>query len=75
MFGFGLGKKRTKFGRWLDRQGITQLEIEKRAKLGRATVSRLCNDFDYVPKFETVAKVKKALKQLGHDVPDDYFGM
>ncbi|RFU71009.1 helix-turn-helix domain-containing protein [Peribacillus saganii] len=72
---FGLGKKRTKFGKWLDREGITQIEIEEKAKLGRATVSRLCNDFEYQPKYETVAKVKKALKQLGYNLPDDYFGM
>lgn len=72
---FGLGKSRTKFGRWLDREGITQIEIERRSKLGRATISRLCNDEDYRPKFETVQKVRKALSQLGKDVPDDYFGM
>lgn len=72
---FGLGKKRTKFGRWLDHEGITQLEIEKRAKLGRATISRLCNDRDYTPRFETVAKVRKALRELGRDVPDDYFDL
>ena len=73
---FGLGKKRTKFGRWIDREGITQLEIEKKAKLGRATVSRLCNDFEYKPKFETVTKVKRALKRLGYDdISDDYFNM
>ncbi|KAB2332915.1 helix-turn-helix domain-containing protein [Bacillus mesophilum] len=73
---FGLGKRRTKFGRWLDHEGITQLEIEKKAKLGRATISRLCNDFEYAPKFETVQKVKRAIKALGHNVPpDDYFNM
>ncbi|WP_102271322.1 helix-turn-helix domain-containing protein [Cytobacillus massiliigabonensis] len=73
---FGLGKRRTKFGRWIDRKGIAQIEIEEKAKLGRATISRLCNDFDYRPKFETVQKVKRAIKALGHDVPpDDYFGM
>ena len=26
---FGLGKKRSKFGKWLDRQGIQQIELEK----------------------------------------------
>lgn len=72
---FGLGKSRTKFGRWLDREGITQIEIERRAKLGRATISKLCNDSEYRPKFETVKKIRKALHQLGKDVPDDYFGM
>ena len=72
---FGLGKSRTKFGRWLDREGITQLEIEKRAGLGRATISKLCNDKEYRPKFSTVTKIRKALRELGRDVPDDYFGM
>ena len=72
---FGLGKKRTKFGRFIDREGIKQIEIEERAGLGRATISRLCNDHEYRPKFETVQKVRKALRELGCDVPDDYFGM
>ncbi|MFD2681494.1 helix-turn-helix domain-containing protein [Bacillus seohaeanensis] len=73
---FGLGKKRTKFGRWLDREGLTQLELEKKANLGRATISKLCNDKNYRPKLSTVAKIKKAIQQLGRSVPpDDYFGM
>jgi transcriptional regulator with XRE-family HTH domain len=70
---FGLGKRRTKFGRWLDREGITQLEIEKKAKLGRATVSRLCNDADYSPKYSTEVKLRRALEKLGRRLPDDYF--
>lgn len=72
---FGLGKKRTKFGRWLDREGITQYEIEKKAGLSRATISKLCNDDSYTPKFETVTKIRRALRKLDRDVPDDYFGM
>ncbi|MEH7398065.1 transcriptional regulator, partial [Priestia megaterium] len=44
----GLGKKRTRFGRWLDNQeDINQLELEKATKLSRPTISRLCNDRDY----------------------------
>lgn len=27
------------------------------------------------PKYSTVTKIKKALKQLGKSVPDDYFGI
>ena len=72
---FGLGKKRSKFGRWLDRKGITQLEIEKLSGLSRGTVSRICNDKDYMPKHETIGRIKKALATLGESVPDDYFGM
>ena len=72
---FGLGKSRTKFGRWLDRKEITQLEIEQRSGLSRGTISKLCNDKSYSPKFETVNRIKKALKELGESVPDDFFGM
>lgn len=72
---FGLGKDRTKFGRWLDRKEITQIELEELSGLSRRTISRLCNDKEYRPKFATVTRIKKALKQLGETPPDDYFGM
>jgi transcriptional regulator with XRE-family HTH domain len=73
---FGLNKTRTKFGRWLDWQGLTQAQIKQKSKLGRATISKLCNDKDYRPKVSTVAKIKKVLQQLGRDVPpDDHFRM
>jgi transcriptional regulator with XRE-family HTH domain len=72
---FGLGKKRTKFGKYLDREGITQSDIEAAASLSRRTISRLCNDMEYRPKYQTVTKIKKALHKLGKEVPDDYFGM
>ncbi|NYV67085.1 helix-turn-helix transcriptional regulator [Bacillus sp. Gen3] len=76
MFSFlGLGKSRTKFGRWIDRQGISQIEIEELSGLSRRTISRLCNDHNYTPKYSTVVRVKKALTNLGKNVPDDYFGM
>ncbi|KQL18870.1 helix-turn-helix domain-containing protein [Cytobacillus solani] len=72
---FGLGKDRTKFGRWLDRKEITQIELEELSGLSRRTISRLCNDKEYTPKFSTVTRIKKALKKIGESVPDDYFGM
>lgn len=74
---FGLGKKRSRFGKWLDKQeDLTQIELEKKARLSRGTISKLCNDADYRPKIETIAKIKKALKSLGKDVPpDDYFNL
>lgn len=74
LFG-GLGKDRTKLGRYLDKNGITQSELAKAAKVGDMTISRLCNEKDYRPKISTANKIKKALKSLGYDVPDDYLGM
>ncbi|MCU7712608.1 helix-turn-helix domain-containing protein [Priestia megaterium] len=72
---FGLGKARTKFGKWLDQEGITQLDLERKANLSRRTISRLCNDNTYRPKYETASKIRKGLKSLGKDVPNDFFWM
>jgi transcriptional regulator with XRE-family HTH domain len=70
---FGLGKKRSKFGKWLDKRGIKQIEIEERSGLSRGTVSKLCNDDNYRPKFETILRVEKALRSLGFDVDRNKF--
>jgi DNA-binding XRE family transcriptional regulator len=72
---FGLGKPRSKFGKWLDRAGISQIDLAKKARISRTTISNLCNDEDYRPKFETVMKIKRALESFGHDISDDYFNM
>lgn len=72
---FGLGKKRSKLGKYLDKYNIKQSDIAEKSKVGDMTISRLCNEADYRPKISTASKVKKALKSMGHDLPDDYFGM
>ncbi|MGM7723751.1 helix-turn-helix transcriptional regulator [Metabacillus sp. Hm71] len=72
---FGLGKKRSKFGKWIDKKGIKQTDLAKHANVADMTISRICNDPDYRPKISTAAKIKKAVKQLGHDVPRDFFDM
>ncbi|WP_412762324.1 helix-turn-helix domain-containing protein [Priestia megaterium] len=70
----GLGKKRTKFGRWLDKQeDINQLELEKATKLSRPTISRLCNDKDYTPKYSTIYRINNGLRKLKKDVKVEDF--
>ncbi|WLR41318.1 helix-turn-helix domain-containing protein [Bacillus carboniphilus] len=71
---FGLGKSRTKFGRWLDKQeDINQLKLEKASQLGRPTISKLCNDKDYKPKYSTIVKINKGLNKLGKDIDVEKF--
>lgn len=70
---FGLGKSRTKFGKWIDRKGIDQIDVEDASKLSRRTVSRMCNDKDYSPKYTTFAKLKRGLKKLGYEKDYDDF--
>lgn len=71
---FGLGKQRSKFGKWIDRKGLTQQEIADKAEVGRTTLSNMCSDPKYSPRIETWIKIEKALKSLGFHVKrDDFF--
>ncbi|KFZ32170.1 XRE family transcriptional regulator [Anoxybacillus flavithermus] len=70
---FWLGKPRSKFGRWVDKVGLTQEEIARKANVGRTTVSNMCKDPNYRPRISTWVKVEKALKALGHQVKRDDF--
>lgn len=71
---FGIGKPRSKFGKWVDKNGIMQREIAKKAKISEMSLTRMCNDKHYVPKISTWVKVQRALKSMGYDVDrEDYF--
>jgi len=70
---FNVKKKRTNFGEWLDWEGLTQLELEERAKLSRGRVLKLCNDKSYRLKYETAMKIQKALKLMGKSAPGNFF--
>nr|WP_028982821.1 helix-turn-helix transcriptional regulator [Sporolactobacillus terrae] len=70
---FGLGKSRTKFGKWLDKKGISQNDVAKGSKVGRSTISRMAGDRDYSPKYSTFVKVKKWLKKEGYSKDYDDF--
>lgn len=64
---------RTEFGRYIDKLGITQSELTRKSKLSHATISRLCNDDTYQPKYVTVVKIKKAIESMGYKLPSDKF--
>lgn len=70
---FGLGKPRSDFGKFLDKEGITQTELEKASKVGRSTISRLCSDEEYFPKISTAKKIAKGFDRLGVDFDEDEF--
>ncbi|WHY01887.1 helix-turn-helix transcriptional regulator [Neobacillus sp. DY30] len=70
---FGLGKPRSKFGRFLDSKGIEQKEVAERAKVSEMTLTRLCNDKDHQPRISTWVKIQRALKSMGYEVDRDKF--
>lgn len=71
---YGLGKKRSKFGKWLDRNGISQTEFSKMSKVSRPTITRLCSDDEHQPNMKTANKIIKSLRNLtGKSVDHDDF--
>lgn len=72
---FGLGKKRSKFGKFLDRHGITQEELSKASGVNRNTISRAAKTDDQQPSMKNSAKIIKTLNKSGYKVDYDDFWM
>jgi hypothetical protein len=74
---FGLGKKRSKLGRFLDANGLNQEWLVKESKLSRDAVSRLCSGEQDPEKLhvKTKSKAISALRKNGYDVRSDHFWM
>lgn len=60
----GLGKERTAFGEYLDKIGVKQERISEESGLTRNTISRACNDLDYVPKKAVQKILVEAARKL-----------
>lgn len=71
---FGLGKKRSKLGKWLDRRGITQTWLAKASGVNRNTINDLAaGDSDRAPTARTMSKILKALREVDPRVKSDDF--
>jgi len=71
---FGLGKRRTKLGRFLDRNGLKQEWLVKESGINRESVSRLCDGEEKrSPQERTIIKIIGTLRRHGHDVRADDF--
>jgi hypothetical protein len=65
MDNMGLGKDRSKLGRWMDNKGIKQEWLVAKSGLGRGTISSACSDEGYIPSGTSIQKIIKALRE--HD--------
>ncbi|MGN8234444.1 helix-turn-helix domain-containing protein [Priestia flexa] len=70
---FGLGKQRTKLGKWLDQRGITQAWLMKETGLNKNTISELTSDKDRSPTLKTMQKIIKALRKVDSSVNSNNF--
>jgi transcriptional regulator with XRE-family HTH domain len=76
MLMWGLGKKRSKVGQFIDKRGFTQEDLIRAAKISRSTASRICSDPDYWPTATTIKKVMIAIRQIDQNARvDDFFDM
>lgn len=61
---FGLGKKRSAYGEFIDAHGVKQEDISKVTGLNRDTVSDICADPTYKPRKSTINLLVMAARQL-----------
>lgn len=73
MFGFGLGKKRSRLGKWLDKNGYTQEDLVNESGVSRNTISKACSDPTYIPSGRVIKKILKAIRKVDPDVTIDDF--
>jgi putative transcriptional regulator len=72
-----LGKKRSKLGKFLDKNELTQQDVVEKSGVSRGTISRLCQSDAFQPNMKNAQKIIKALKELTKkDVDyDDFWSM
>ncbi len=68
--------KRSKFGRFLDKNGITQTEFAKKSHVSKTTISTLCNEKNYYPSPKVLKRVMDAIKKIDENKqPNDFFNI
>ncbi|GKU84018.1 helix-turn-helix transcriptional regulator [Niallia sp. NCCP-28] len=71
---FGLGKKRSKLGKWLDKRGMSQSWLAKASGVNRNTINALAaGDSEREPNTRTIKKIVSALKKVDPNVKSNDF--
>jgi len=70
---FGLGKKRSRLGRFLDSKGIKQQWLVDETKLNKKTISHLATNDEPLPSGSTMKKILAALRKVDPNVKQDDF--
>lgn len=70
---YGLGRQRTKLGKYIDLYKVSQDEISKQSGLGKNTLTRICSDPDYIPSSLTRRRVLHCLQSMGYGCSESDF--
>jgi len=52
----------------LDKKGLEQQELARVAKVSKSTVSKACNEKDYIPRHDVIKKLLSAIRKIDPDV-------
>lgn len=73
---FGLGKPRTKLGKWLDKRGVTNTWLQKESGVNKNTITDLTSKGEHSPTQTTMKRILKALREIDPRVKaDDFWDM
>jgi putative transcriptional regulator len=76
MYSEGIGKKRSRFGRFLDENSITQQALAEKSRVSKSTISRLCDPANHEPTMKNARKIINALREAGYQVDyEDFWGV
>lgn len=68
---WGIGKPRSKLGKWMDERGLDQQDLAKAARVSKNTISKACNEKDYVPRQDVIKKLLAAIRKLDPNVKNE----
>lgn len=73
---FGLGKKRSKLGKFIDKNSITVVEFAKESGVNRKTLGEACNEQDFIPSPGVMKKIIKTARKVDPKVKmSDFWDM
>ncbi|HWO96706.1 MAG TPA: helix-turn-helix transcriptional regulator [Bacillus sp. (in: firmicutes)] len=75
---FGLGKNRSKLGKFLDSKGISQTWLANKTKISRNTINDLCDGKS--ERSPTTRTIKKIMNVINNEIdskkkPHDFFDL
>jgi transcriptional regulator with XRE-family HTH domain len=61
---WGIGKPRSKLGKWMDKRRLDQQDLAKAARVSKNTISKACNEKDYIPRHDVIKKLLAAIRKI-----------
>ncbi|MFS0766169.1 helix-turn-helix domain-containing protein [Peribacillus phoenicis] len=72
----GLGKPRSRFGKFMDVNSISQKELSNQSGVSNSTISRLCLPEEHAPNMKNGIRLINALNEAGYKVSyEDFWDM